>query len=250
MGMTVSKLASGGLAVSQAPPGYGVPCLLAQGQAITVVPSGGLPIADPAGNIFAPPVVYVTFDGATAAAVTLSGGNLVATNTGTTAGTGVRSATASGKTSGKFYFEITLTNKASASSDTGVGVAATTATYSGLSSNGGGGAALYLNGNVWANGAPFGGTIVAGTNSGDVFNIAVDLTNRKAWFRSNGTGNWNAVSGADPVTNVSGATIPAGTITPVVFYSNVSAGTVFTANFGASAFVHAVPSGFTSGWPA
>ena len=52
--VAVSKVTSGGLAVSQAPAGYGLPCLLGQGQAITVVASGGLPIADAGTGIFGP----------------------------------------------------------------------------------------------------------------------------------------------------------------------------------------------------
>jgi len=81
---------------------------------------------------------------------------------------------------------------------------------------------------------------------------AVDLDNRKIWFRLAPSGNWNASGTANPATNTGGYTIPAGTMVPFVTFGGTAgtAGHALTANFGASVFSGAVPAGFTSGWPA
>jgi hypothetical protein len=84
--------------------------------------------------------------------------------------------------------------------------------------------------------------------NGTVGGIAVDLDNRKIWFRKAPAGNWNNSGTADPATNAGGVTIPAGTMVPFVTFGAAAAGFVWTANFGASTFTGAVPSGFTSGW--
>jgi hypothetical protein len=69
-----------------------------------------------------------TWDPATVAAVTLSGGNLVATNTGTTSTTqGAHVLFANGQTTGKFYFECGLTTF-TGGAGVAVGVGTTTAT--------------------------------------------------------------------------------------------------------------------------
>jgi hypothetical protein len=55
----------------------------------------------------------------------------------------------------------------------------------------------------------------------------------------------------NPDTGTGGVVIPAGTIVPIVVFGGGGGvpNNVVTANFGASAFSGAVPSGFTSGWP-
>lgn len=204
-------------------------------------------------DVVVPPVVYVGFDPATVTAVTLSGSNLVATNTGTTSlDQGAKVASASGKTSGKYYFETKMTS-AGALSGTSMssGIATTAATYTGLGTNGAAGAVCYwIGGAIYATGNA--GVGLGGRASGETLGIAVDLDNRKIWFRVAPSGNWNglAIGSQNPVGAVGGAIIPAGTIVPVVTFggSGGIAGTVNTANFGATAFIGAVPSGFTSGW--
>jgi hypothetical protein len=245
VGMTVSKLTSGGLAVSQAPAGYGVPCLLGQGQAITVVPSGGLPIADPGGNIFAAAVTYPAWDPATVTAVTLSGGNLVATSTSTSTDQGARVANASGKTAGKFYFEVRLTT-VTGGVDTGVGIGTTTSTYAALGTNATVGDLVFTGGNIYANGSPV--VALGALTSGALVCIAANFDTRMIWMRLGAAGLWNASGTANPTTNTGGITIPSGTLVPFCTFN--ASGNVFTANFGATAFTGAVPSGFTSGWPA
>jgi hypothetical protein len=199
-------------------------------------------------------VSYATWDAATVTAVTLSGGDLVATNTGTTsADQGARVAAASGKTAGKYYFEVTITRPPTViGSNVTVGIGTTSSTYTNMGNNATIGAVAYTSGAVWAGGSSVAGINIGSVATTDTIGIAVDLDNRKIWFRKN-SGSWNAgISGADPVTNAGGATIPAGTMVPFVMFGGTSgvAGIVRTANFGASAFSGAVPSGFTSGWTA
>ena len=88
-------------------------------------------------------------------------------------------------------------------------------------------------------------------SSGDVICIAADLDNRKTWFRIGASGSWNGSGGGDPATNSGGLSMPSGTMVPFCGFGGVpgGAGNVVTANFGATAFVGAVPVGFTAGWP-
>jgi hypothetical protein len=193
------------------------------------------------------------YDPATATAAALSGSNLVVTSTGTTSSDqGARGIPTMGQPSGKFYFETTITNLG-AGGNVGCGICTTTAVYTSLGSNGAGGAEMFpASGNIWANSGNSGFTLGLRA-TGDVIGIAVDLDNRKAWFRKvNGTPtNWNGNATHNPATTVGGVTIPAGTILPSCTFGSTGgvAGVAFTSNFGATAFVGAVPAGFTSGFP-
>ena len=102
-------------------------------------------------------------------------------------------------------------------------------------------------GHIYVNGADalVGGT---GLNTGDVVCMAIDLGNKRAWFRVNG-GNWNWNATNNPATNIGGIDISA------VFSGGISAypmagfyinGDAATVNFGASSFSFAAPSGFTN----
>jgi hypothetical protein len=197
-------------------------------------------------------VLFATWDPATIANVTLSGGNLVVSNTSTAGETGARGANAAGKTSGKHYFEITTTTVVGAGGgNTGIGVGTTGSNYTGMGNNATAGAIVYCNnGSIYANGASTGFVGVGAFASGNVIGIAIDLDNRKAWFRKGAAGVWNGMTFDDPVTNTGGATIPAGTIVPFCCFGGSAAttGNTWTANFGTSAFVGTVPSGFASGW--
>jgi hypothetical protein len=155
------------------------------------------------------------------------------------------------KTSGKWYFEIKY--------DTVTGV--TTTFVIGIGTPGTG----YL---TWGSTAVnavgvqcYGGYIFSNNvymniqlgniASGQVIGIAVDLDARLAWFRLAPTGNWNANASYNPATGVGGVPIPPGMMVPfntMCAGGGLVPGNIFTANFGASAFTGAVPSGFTSGW--
>lgn len=197
-------------------------------------------------------VTYVTWDSATATAVTLSGGNLVATNTGTTsADQGAHVVAASGKTSGKYYLEMTYTT-VTGGANAGVGIGTTASTYTNMGNSATTGNMTFrTTGNIYANGSNTGVTLSV-SGSGVIIGIAVDLDNRKIWFRKTPSGNWNNSGTANPATNVGGLTIPSGTMVPFVTFGSTSGvtGNVVTANFGATTFNGTAPSGFTSGWAA
>jgi hypothetical protein len=216
---------------------------------------GAVPSGFTSGWTIKPPSVsaFAAFDPATVTAVTLSGSSLIATNTGTTsADQGAHVAASAGKTSGKYYFEITWTTITGSSADNrGVGVGTTASTYTGMGNGGTTGVINYRTGSTWSNGA----SILAGAGNwltGQIIGFAVDLDNRRFWFRLTPAGNWNNNVANNPATNTGGLVIPAGTMVPFVTFGGTSgvANNVVTANFGATAFSGAVPSGFTSGWPA
>jgi len=188
----------------------------------------------------------ITWDAATVTAVTLSGGGLVATNTGTTsADQGARVATANGKTSGKWYFEITWTAVTSGiGSNLGIGVGTTASTYTGMGNGGTTGITHYLAGSYYSNGSVV-STGTGGWSVGQVAGIAYDLDNRRFWARQSPSGVWNGSGTNNPATNVGGYVIPAGTMVPFVTFggSTGAANNVFSANF-AGPFVGATPSGF------
>jgi hypothetical protein len=205
----------------------------------------------------------ITWDPASVASVTLSGGNLVATNTGTTSNNqGAHGPTTSGKTSGKYYFEVTLTTY-TGGAGVGVGIGTTTATYSNMSTFATGGDMCFAvghtgTGTIFIDASGNTGLSLGALTNGDTVCIAADLTNRRVWFRKGASGIWNNTAGNDPTDGTGGhggVTVPSGTIVPfVTFGSSFSgaagvAGNVFTANFGASAFVGTPPSGYTAGWP-
>lgn len=78
---------------------------------------------------------------------------------------------------------------------------------------------------------------------GDTVCVALDIGNQMIWFRTNG-GNWNNSGTADPATNVGGIDISAvsGPYFPGGQINNDA--DAFTANFGATAYAQAIPSGF------
>jgi hypothetical protein len=255
MGMPVVTVAAGGLPVIQATSGVSVTeAINGRGVAVTKVAALGLPVVFVTeAGVVVPPVTYATLDPATVTAVTLSGGNLVATNTGTTsADQGARVANAAGKTSGKYYFEVTYTTWLNGI-NYGVGVGTTGSTYTGMGNGGTTGAVVFGTPfNVWVNGGASGVSLGASLTTGTVIGAAVDLDNRKIWFRKSPSGNWNNNASYDPAANTGGITISAGTMVPFCVFggSGGVANNVMTGNFGASGFAGAVPSGFTTGWPA
>ena len=107
------------------------------------------------------------------------------------------------------------------------------------------------NGMIFANNTTSGFALGV-VNSGDIVSYAIDLTARKGWARKNG-GNWNnrTLAASNPATGVGGISIHAtGAFAPFILFGNTgtAAGDNMTANFGATAYAYAVPSGF-SNWP-
>lgn len=200
------------------------------------------------------PVVgsFAGFDAATIANVTLSGGNLVVTNTGTTsADQGAHVASASGKSSGKYYFETTITSFL-AGANVAVGVGTPASTYTNMGNTATSGTTVRIGtGDILYNGGSSGSSLGVRA-TGQVIGIAVNLdTTFGLWFRAAPSGLWNGSGTANPATNVGGINKPTGILVPFNVFGGAGgvANNVLTTNFGATAFTGAVPSGFTSGWP-
>lgn len=180
--------------------------------------------------------------------ITLSGGNLIATVS--VGNAGVRGKDP--KRSGKFYIEYTVPTAQNTSNI--FGLASRRATLGSLNSPASAGPQFATGVLVFYD--VFGVQLTSmpsiGSLSGAVVCCAVDLDARLVWFRVGAAGNWNANAANNPATGVGGvsiATVGLGQgidAYPWVFMGNV--GNSVTANFGASAFTGAVPSGYTSGW--
>lgn len=200
----------------------------------------------------------VTFDPATVSNVTLTNGNLTATNTGTTsADQGARVASAFGKTAGLIYFEITQTNIQGFQGDNvGFGIGTTGSTFTGMGNSATTGGMVKRLGNFgefWLNGSDTGTSMFLSDNPPpQTFGVAVNLDTRFFWVREVKpfVGNWNDDGAANPATGVNGKALPAGTMVPFVTFGGTSgtAGQSYTANFGGSSFLGAVPSGYIPGW--
>jgi hypothetical protein len=184
-----------------------------------------------------------TFDGV-ATEVALTNGNLTGMHTNSSTSTAGARSTAN-KTTGKFYFEVTMTSIGSGNS---VGLIAAGATYTDILN-------LSVNctvlegssGNVFSNDG-FRFSFGSGTTAGTVIGVAVDLGARLAWFRR-GAGNWNNNSSNNPATGVGGVAVEAGlSFAPVIVF-NGPVNDSMTANFGQSTFANAAPSGFLN-WTA
>lgn len=162
--------------------------------------------------------------------ITLSNGNLTAA-ANTTGWHGVRSTIS--KTSGKWYWEITV----NATAEHMNGIANSSVTLDRVSGN----FADETSGNVylyWTDGnktsggssAPAYGAAYA---SGDVIGVAMDMDGGTITFYKNNSSQGQAFSGI--------------TGTRYAFFGSGSSSASVTANFGASAFAYAVPSGFNAG---
>jgi hypothetical protein len=178
-------------------------------------------------------------------AVTLSGGNLIATATSSTSGVrGVDRVY-----SGKYYWEYTIGTIGGA--NTGFGVAQVTAPFSTLGANATGAALLFKSGNLWVNGASVLTGATAALVAGNVVCVALDLDNRLIFFRIGAAGNWNGNASYSPATGAGGVSVPivGGAFGAYPAWSGGATNDACTANFGGSAFVGTPPSGYTSGFP-
>ncbi len=209
-------------------------------------------------------MAFDTFDtdSAATAGVTFTNGNLTAQGgSGAALITSMIAQTLEGKKSGKWYVEFTCV--ALSGNVDGVGIIASwgMGANSSLGFIGGLAAGAPNSGEIgWAyynnNHVTHINTNPAAVNNAtwttnDVIGMAIDLTNKKIWWRKN-TGSWVGTTGTpDPATNTNGFDITtmlanSNRVYPACNLSGSAA--KFTANFGASAFTGTVPSGFTSGW--
>lgn len=191
-------------------------------------------------------VTYAVWDSATKGSnISLSGGNLTVSRSGSGAWESVR--TTIGKSSGKWYWEVTLGSGGGGENDFIHGAADTglsANSYVGSSSNSTGfqdatafGQPLrYRNGaNALTGGATW--------TTGDVIGIALNMDNGKIWFSKNGT--WQGSGSPDPATDTS----PQFTGITGTQYGAASLFSAFsaTANFGATSLASSPPSGFNAG---
>lgn len=165
----------------------------------------------------------------------LSGGNLVATSA--TNDDGVVRATI-GKSTGKWYWEITLTNGDSVDAVIGVANASPDLDW-GLGNSNLPGVAFGADGYIYTSNNQGEGE-VCGYSEGQVIGVALDVSTARVYFSNNGA--W--LTGSDPATNTGGR--PTG-LSGMDSYPAVSPnGTMLTANFGQSAFKYPPPSGYSA----
>jgi hypothetical protein len=189
-------------------------------------------------------VPMASFDAATATDTALSNGNLTATHTTANANSGAKVMPA--QSAGKFYFEIMLL--AGHGSFDAMGLITSGTSYNTFGIAGGSNCvAVARGGTININSVANGN--LGGFVPNDVCGIAVDLTAHLVWCRRN-AGLWNANAGADPAAGTGGLTIISAGFSPCACF--VGSGTAindgYTANFGATAYANAAPSGFVN-WP-
>jgi hypothetical protein len=182
------------------------------------------------------------------ASVTLTGSNLIATS-GAAGTFGVRAADK--QITGKFYWEVTCNIITAA--NTGIGIMSPSASLSAgfFTSGFTGSCGLIRTGLIYLDGTNTAAAAFGTIANGTVVGIAFDVDARLIWFRLGAAGNWNNNAAYSPVTGTGGVVTNLGRGIPAfpaaVFTAN---GDQTTANFGDSAFVGAVPAGFTSGFTA
>jgi len=174
------------------------------------------------------------------ASITLSNGNLTATNTGVSAVRAIDK-----QITGKFYWEVTATTFANNSSAIGI-LSPTVSLVNPFTLVGSCG--LQRVGVITVDGA----TVVSGFGTvanGTVVCVAFDASARLFWLRLGAAGLWNNSAAANPATGAGGVDSRLAQGVPAYpGWSGGVSGDACTANFGDSAFTGAVPVGFTSGF--
>jgi hypothetical protein len=174
-------------------------------------------------------------------AITLSNGNLSAQGTSPSGNIGARAT--SSRSSGQYYFEVKVTGTVQ---NCGPGIALAIADMTGNPNLFNVSLINVANGAVFVNSSTNQGTVVSFAVN-DVCCVAVDLTNQKIHYRKNG-GNWNNNATHNPATNTGGFNISFRSSNAVYPFADFSTSTlsILTANFGATAFTQAIPSGFSA----
>jgi hypothetical protein len=177
------------------------------------------------------------------ASITLSNGNLTATSA-IGGNMGVRADT--GRSGSKVYFE-NLYVAATGGGSSICGIALASADLPTWASNGSGGIAVFDSGPVFRNSVSTGINVGIAT-TGQSHCFAIDMIAKLLWVRVD-AGNWNGSSSNNPATGVGGIDISAiftTTLAAFACYGTASGSKSATANFGATAFAQAVPSGFAA----
>ena len=178
------------------------------------------------------------------ASVTLSGSNLIATAGSTTQFVRGKDP----KRTGKVYFEITVGTWGS--SNTGIGIA-NFFTIAEVSQAATGGFMVYKAGSIRCGNGTAKATLSARA-SGDIIGFAFNFDAGLGFARVAPSGNWNGISGYDPVTGLGGIRLSTGPLgqnfdayPAAQLAANLDACTL---NVGDTAFSGTVPSGYNSGW--
>jgi hypothetical protein len=186
--------------------------------------------------------------GSASAGVTLSGGALIATFSGTAGDQGAQVAAADARSSGKFYFEAKW-SAADIGGDSGLGICKVgSVSYTAMGANAANAAVLFRSSNLWVNTANL-GAVMAAIATNDLLAWAVDLDGLQVWVKNLTQGTaWNNNVLADPARGIGGKPIPAGSYVPIVLFTGGTTGQR-TMNFGGSTFTGTAPDHFQQGWP-
>jgi hypothetical protein len=189
----------------------------------------------------------------TNAHVILSGGNLIAL--ADSSGTIGNSLSINGHSTGKFYAEATITTIAVGGyfMALGFGIATSYSDTAGIGNNGTDNAGWWVDAsdsNFYQNGNVGTTTNMANVAAGDIVGIAVDLTNKKIWFRDNNqnSNEWDASGTANPATNTGGIDIsPSLSGSPTEYFAVlVTSSNKIAMNFGNTSYNAAAPAGFSN----
>ena len=181
--------------------------------------------------------IYATLEkGVSGSNVSVSGDTLTSNANSWTGSTGLAHIT---KTTGKYYFEVTIS---SATSNAIIGIGQgdpTTLANNFLGFQAGGIGYSATDGNKWVEGVSSAYSNTFTQN--DVIGVAYDANTGKVWFAKNGV--WVG----DPVNSTGEAGSLTGGVKTYFGCSVYGIGKYVDANFGATAFTHSAPSGFESG---
>ncbi len=189
----------------------------------------------------APPPV-VSFDGVPSN-VTLSLNKLTVTSAaGTTLGGG---RSLSLQSTGKFYFEITIT--ASHGNSDKLGIITSGGVYADLPAGNNSCSVTRASGSIFSNNVLQ--TVIGAISVPATVGFAFDLGNHLCWIR-NGAGNWNGSGTANPATGVGGFTLATASYSPVVTFGAAGGtnGDNMTGNFIGS-YVNTPPATFGNWTP-
>lgn len=179
--------------------------------------------------------------------ITLSGGNLIAT-ANTFNFNGMRGTTSKDNvTGGAFYFEVTC-NGSFSDGRSFIGFGLATAGLGTTNSSASLGGINEAGTNIQVAGFDP-RTVALGAFPSKTYGVAIDITNKKYWFTSDGT-TWNAGGTANPATGVGGGTWTIQLGAPIfIMGSIIDTGAAMTLNPGPSSFLYTIPSGFVA-WDA
>jgi hypothetical protein len=179
--------------------------------------------------------------------IVLTNGNLTATSDGATAAYATVLSTKSAFGSQKVYWEVHIDNISNSFSGIGIGNGSVSVADGQALSSTNNGLFYVVNGGIYVNGHQ---TDIAGYGSTSRIGCALDLLNNKIWFTLNGT-IWNndTIANQNPATNTGGLNLATMTLNAGPYFAGasfLSASEGVTANFGATAFTYAIPSGFVA----